>query len=816
MNPTFTISTLLALIGHSLSRSLKLVVPIASYLAIFCDLRADLETPPIVEHEDAIISQKDNVSLVNDSNVQEAINRRPELAFTNVRIDGEESEISLDNIPSDAIESVEVMKAVTPDLDADSLGSLVSLRSKPTYDQPSRSTKGSVALNYFSLFNAAGHDVSISHGGPLNRAKTFGGRVSARFSKSTNGSYDLFQDWGWAQFDGVDTRVLRHSTLFAWRDDIEERSIGLAFDYKTGERLSFFWRTNYVETESSSDVGKLQYQFDRGQYASGDISHATSMDAKILRSVDSEIETVKTFESGIGGLYETDAVEVDFKYTYQDDSGIDPAEFIGDFAMDHVDLEYSLTNRQFPDFRVLNDKDFKNATAFRFDDLRVSSWKSDKFDSIGTLNTRFKNLFQNKHSYLKFGLKKRDREENQTIDARIYEGTESDFANFRLSDALSESRYDDFLFSRYVLDTLPDQALARRFFAENESDFTYNLRRSREWSDPNTYRAKEKVDAYYGMINWENENWRWILGYRYEDATISYDGSEVIIGENGEYLETIPAIGSANFSNAFPNAHFRYFWGDNVTVIGSYTETIQRPWYADIVPSRSIDFQQAVISEGNPELRPTLFTNWDLAFDINYLDTSMLSIEFFTRSIQDTIFLNRTSITEGEFAGFEKERKENGPSAEQRGVRFTLNQSLDAFRLPKGLTLRATYTLQESEIEFPNRPGELLPLPWTSESFVDATLDYETEKWFFQLRYKHNEPMLARVGENAWEDKYQTEQESFGLDISWKLNAKSRLFFEFENLTSTPNFENVEGSKEFPTDIREIPWSLHSGIKFEL
>jgi len=136
--------------------------------------------------------------------------------------------------------------------------------------------------------------------------------------------------------------------------------------------------------------------------------------------------------------------------------------------------------------------------------------------------------------------------------------------------------------------------------------------------------------------------------------------------------------------------------------------------------------------------------------------------------------------------------------------------------MPKGLSARATYTLQESEIEYPNRIGEILPLPWTSESFIDATIDYSTEKWFIQLRYMHNEPMLARVGDNLDEDKYQIEQERFGLDISWKYRKKSRLFIEIENLTSTPNFENIEGNKFFPLDIRQTSWNLRSGLKFEL
>ncbi|MEM9159621.1 MAG: TonB-dependent receptor [Verrucomicrobiota bacterium] len=411
----------------------------------------------------------------------------------------------------------------------------------------------------------------------------------------------------------------------------------------------------------------------------------------------------------------------------------------------------------------------------------------------------------------------RDRDENVSTSVSFYYVCTSSHANYFLSSALSDSHYSDFLFDAYNLHTLPDHQKVNSYFSANEASFDYNFRRSKEDSDPNTYQASEIVDSYYGMINWENEKWRYILGYRYEDATVSFRGSQVLIAEDGSYQDTLASIGEKNFGNAFPNAHFRYLWNDNLTIIGSYTETIQRPWYSDIVPSRSIDLQQRFISEGNEDLRPTLYSNWDLSFDIRYSDTAMLSIELFDRSIEDVVFVSRSIISGGEFDGFNLQTKQNSASAENQGIRFTHKQPLDLIPfMPKGLILNTTYTWQDSEIIYPNRPRELLPLPWTSESFIDATLNYDSPHWFFQLKYMHNEPMLARLSSDAWEDAYQIEQERFGLDISYKPDEKRRYFLEITNLLSSPNFENIEGSKFYPIDIRQIPWTARAGIKFEL
>ena len=125
------------------------------------------ETAKEKSQSDAIVSEKDSVELVADSNVGEAISRRPDLSFANVTIDGEATQVSLDSISADSIASVEVMKAVTPDQDADSRGGSISLKSRPAYEQQSISTKISAETTYKSTLGDSGYDLNISIGGPF-------------------------------------------------------------------------------------------------------------------------------------------------------------------------------------------------------------------------------------------------------------------------------------------------------------------------------------------------------------------------------------------------------------------------------------------------------------------------------------------------------------------------------------------------------------------------------------------------------------------------------------------------------------------------
>jgi len=114
------------------------------------------ETESDEETSETIVSEKDEVNLVEDSSVAEAVKRRPDLNFVNVTIDGENSGISLSSLQAEDVESVEVMKAVTPDLDADSRGGSINLKTRPTYAQKKRVTSVEGSWSYDSINSAKG------------------------------------------------------------------------------------------------------------------------------------------------------------------------------------------------------------------------------------------------------------------------------------------------------------------------------------------------------------------------------------------------------------------------------------------------------------------------------------------------------------------------------------------------------------------------------------------------------------------------------------------------------------------------------------
>jgi TonB-dependent receptor len=426
-------------------------------------------------------------------------------------------------------------------------------------------------------------------------------------------------------------------------------------------------------------------------------------------------------------------------------------------------------------------------------------------------------MFGHQRMFFKAGYKSRSRENVRTNQYNIYDNFQGSFS---MADVLSDLTNQSILDGRYNLEAIPDGEAAHEFFLENIDKFDLNERRTRENSDPNNYSANESVDALYAMFSFEVGKWRSILGVRNEATSVDFIGNEVILGQNeaGEtiYLETNSVPGESSYDNYFPNAHFRYKWNDAVTLIGSYTNTIDRPSYTYLVPYRRVNLEDKEIEEGNPNLDPTLYTNYDFSVDVDLTRDAMLSVELFNRSVEDFVFSRKQIVPDGLYQGFELERFENSSSAEIQGATITWRQSLEGLKLPDGFSLNAKYTKQKSEMEYPARPGEILPLTSTPDTEMKLTLSYQSEKFFAQVRYAYEDLIPTRIAGVSDEDTFLLPNGQFDFSLTYQLKKNIRLFADVQNLTNEPSYDRYEGSVDRPAGYRYLPWTMSSGVRMEL
>ncbi len=139
------------------------------------------------------------VSVVTDGRSAFASIRGAEAKHNSVTLDGshisspandgifttagqETRAVDLSTIPSDIVGSIEVIKALTPDRDADAFGGAINLVTRSAFDLPGRSINGKVEYRYNNLRRDDGYALSLNYSDVVNRARTLGITASLSYS----------------------------------------------------------------------------------------------------------------------------------------------------------------------------------------------------------------------------------------------------------------------------------------------------------------------------------------------------------------------------------------------------------------------------------------------------------------------------------------------------------------------------------------------------------------------------------------------------------------------------------------------------------
>ena len=335
-----------------------------------------------------MISEREKVDVVDDSSVAEAVERRPDLQFRNVTIDGEKATVTLDEIPAEAVSSLEVLRAVTPDLDADSRGGSLNLESNPTFNLKEPVKKGSVKFTYGEAGDTWTSETDASYGKSLGR---FGFTLTGKFTDNENYGEQLSNNWGRFTEDNIEFFAPRHLNLQNWDFNTDSISLNLKTDYKLSETLYLFLRGNTKTENFSSENPRLTYRLGNGSYSRFQETSGLSEGALVDRNL-STYEAKGTDDYlQFGGVAQWEATRFDFQSSYDESYFLDPSFFTMEFEQNDVDLTYDLSDPFLPKIDAMSD-DLDDPSNFQFDELSDILWKQIQTDFIATTN--FKHDFQ--------------------------------------------------------------------------------------------------------------------------------------------------------------------------------------------------------------------------------------------------------------------------------------------------------------------------------------------------------------------------------------------------------------------------------------
>ncbi|MFZ9748021.1 MAG: TonB-dependent receptor [Opitutaceae bacterium] len=723
----------------------------------------------------------------------------------------------IDKVPADFIETIEVTKAATPDMDADSIGGSVNLRTKSALDRRGRRATYNVGHSYNMdqksfrpLFSTSYSDVVGGKFGVLltasyNESHKPRDRSNLLYEQTTATDRPVFftaANWGQDQ--------LKH----------KRQGLGARVDYQLSDATRLYVNATY------------SYYVDQLNRRQPTVSTATA--ANIVAVTNTVTETrnqtftfnqnrrerdVETFNFTVGGESARFAGgRLDFTANFSPSSGEEqrfiPARAVAGvgFRFDRAQSRRHFTVQQVsgPDIY-----DPRNSTMTSVDLPEIYSR-----DQILGAQVNYRRAFPIALPVtLKTGLRLRDQVRRRNQERNLYSyvgpngvagpvGAANDDDLGRFFDpgythvAFNYPRGLQFLKLPELRDTLRQQPqLFRRNVATSVQD---SIRLDS--------RAEETVTGAYVQAETRWGRLGVVTGVRMENTRFSGQGfkQELTTAERARRAAWVGTVtdeeqarrslaeygnrtrAGGDYRNYFPSLHLKYSASRNLIGRLSYSTGIGRPNFGQIVPDMNVNNENLTITSNNPDLRPQRARNLDASLEYYFEPAGLLSLGAFDKRLTDFIYragVGRVDATNNifgqEYEGYLLTTDRNGGSARIRGLEFAYSQQFSF--LPgfwRGFGAFANFTWLRSEGDYgtpgATRTGATLPLftPRTG----NVGVSYLAHGWTVRVKVNHMSDRLETYNANPSRRVYDKGSTPVDVNLAYAFSRRLSVYADVINV----------------------------------
>jgi TonB-dependent receptor len=705
--------------------------------------------------------------------------------------------VALDVLPSELVQSLTVVKSLTPDMDANSLGGTVQVESLSAFDHEGLFYTGSAEGSY---------DENTEQTSPK-----FSGAISNRFSLgdgTDNFGVAAALSWQERDFgsDNVETGGAWDFSNGARLEELEQRDyaitrertgFGLNFDYQPDDLSSYYLRTLYSRYKDTETRNAAGFEFADAQLP------GERGDAEGYRELKSREETQEVQSYVLGGermlgLW-TIGAQAGYSRSSEDSpEGIAGATFEGDD--DFVDAGFRDGKKP----RLSIEPGFYDPSNFTLSEVEWEKQKTTDTEKNIKLDLARDYDLSGYAAQLKFGGKLSRRDKDNDLEAWKYE----DFGAFGLSDGelnlgqFSKGSVDHSL-GRFG-PGISAKAIERLLGRLNQDDF-YNAEESRV----NDFEMSEDINAAYLMNSIDIDDWRFIAGLRYEGTEFEAKGSGIRDGvfENTE--------SDTRYEHWLPGLHAGYQLNDSTQLRAAWTNTLVRPTFGQLAPGFVIDGDEA--SFGNPDLDPLEAMNIDLGIEHYLGRAGVVSAFVFYKDI-DSFVYNTDLAGTGEWLGFDEAVTfANGDSAKLYGLELAYSQKFDWLPAPwNGLLVGANATFSRSDAKIEAQGlSRSIDLPNQSDAVGNLMLGWEDDKLSLRLSANYKSEYLAEVAaiDDKAHDLYADEQLFVDFSAGYFLTPALQLSFQAQNLTDE-SFYVYTGRSDYNAQYEEYGPTYKLGLTF--
>ncbi|WP_026905177.1 TonB-dependent receptor [Pedobacter glucosidilyticus] len=741
--------------------------------------------------------------------------------------EGDNRRVQMDLIPSDMIQTIEVNKTLTSDMDADAIGGSVNLitRAAPNGQRISLTA----ASGYSPIRDKATYTGSFIYGNRFAKDK-LGVVLSASYNDNDFGSDNIEAVWVKDDFDNV---FIEEHDIRKYDVQRVRRSVSLSSDYKFNAKNSINFSGIYNWRDDFENRFRLRYTsiepiYDANDNITGFEGRARKetkggIDSEKVKSKRLERQEVKNF-SLRGEHLLSSKLDFDWAASYSDASEKRPNERYIQFQTGTRNVNLNLADAELPE---VNSPGISN-TNYSLRDLTENNDFTEESELGFRANFRLPfSLIDGQKGRFKFGARLRIKEKERANIFTAYEPINSirnlaTLPTVTFNDAFVQGPQfapGTFVNARYLgILNLGD---ANLFEAEEEPAEFLAL----------NYNAKESITAAYIRYDQDiNDKLSFIAGLRLESTNINYTGNIV---EDEEDLQGERNLKN-DYLNILPSLTLKYDIKDNLIVRAAYTTSLARPNYYDLVPYFNSLPSDEELSVGNAALKAATANNFDLMIENYFKSVGIISGGVFYKNINNFIYTYRdgqynTAKFAADFpsdnnpiptgANWNFTQRRNGEAVNVYGFEIAFQRQLDF--LPgflKGFGIYTNYTHAKSKAKGVfNADGDLrtdVPLPGTAPNLFNASLSYETKKLVARLSYNFADAYLDELGGEGFEDRFYDKQSFLDANASYKLTNKVRLFGEANNLTNQA-LRYYQGSKERTAQLEYYRPRYTFGLKYD-
>ena len=737
--------------------------------------------------------------------------------------EGDTRNVQLDLIPADMIQTIELNKVVTSDMDGDAIGGEINLVTKNTPSH--RVLNFNVGSGYSWISNKPLWDLGATWGDRFFNNK-FGVMAAVSYQYNPGGSDNT--EFEYEQDKNGDV-VLKEAQVRQYYVTRERQSYSLALDYKFNplHKISFKgiynrrsdwenrYRISYKKLSSKAEKQTVVYQ-----------TKAGASDTKNAR-----LELQQTMDYTLDGEHIFGNLKMDWAASYSRATEERPNERYASYKYKNTKNDDNLSD-SFEDvgdkqpyyagtMPALNDSHWKlDALTNSDQDIVENEWK-------GRLNFTLPITTGLYGNTLKFGAKYTSKDKTRDKSYFEYDGKEilgSDWSSLTSNQIRSSFMPG----SQYPISSpfITIETLGAIDFSKYKGTENYE-------EEAGNYKIREQITAGYLRFDQKfGKKLSATVGLRVERTDLKTSGYTVSIPEDGDATMTPTGDWKSHYTDLLPSLLLKYKYSDDGSVRASITKTISRPKYSALIANKTFNVADAEATIGDPNTKPAKAINIDLSVDHYFKSVGLVSAGLFYKDIKNVNVEWSSNEYKGSDLGlngdladtdFKVTQNINAYDARVYGAEVAFQRDF-GFITPalKCLGFYGNYTYTHSTTRNFNErlgieDGDDVKVAGSPEHTANASLFFEKSGINVRLSYNFASSFIDEMSSSRALDRYYDSVNYLDLNASytWGKKTKFTVYANANNLLNQP-LRYYQGEKNRTMQVEYYGVKINAGIKVNL